>query len=122
VTEQELIEIEARAAEATPGPWKWNGGQFEDARLQVGDKFVLFASLYMPRGNWEAYVDVSDADMDFIAASRTDVPALVAEVRRLRAELAEYQDRVALVIEVRRLREEVKEYRDRVIRTCGGSA
>ena len=86
MTEEELVEIEARAAAATPGPWEWNGGQFEDARLQWGDKFVLFASLYMPRGNWEAYVDVSDADMDFIAAARSDVPALVAEVRRLRAE------------------------------------
>jgi hypothetical protein len=43
-----------------------------------------------------------DADGAFIAAARVDVPALIAEVRRLRAELGE-----GMADEVIRLREQL---------------
>lgn len=63
MTEAELAEIEARANAATPGPWKIGGLR----RLQMG---------------------LMEQDADFVTAARTDVPALVAEVRRLLAALA----------------------------------
>lgn len=87
MTEEELQAIEARAAAATPGPWILMpetcgpDGQevYESEDLgcicSVGDPY--------PRGQ-----NHPQENMEFISAARSDVPALVAEVRRLRAELA----------------------------------
>ncbi|MHB8406220.1 MAG: hypothetical protein ACYDCJ_12435 [Gammaproteobacteria bacterium] len=63
----DLDAIEARANAATPGPWdtdEYDGGL---------------------RSTVTAGPITSDEDYDFIAHARTDVPALIAEVRRLRA-------------------------------------
>ncbi|MGW9638871.1 hypothetical protein ACWHAU_06890 [Streptomyces albidoflavus] len=77
-----LAEIAARAEAATAGPWCTDG-----AELYQGDEYA-----------WDAFwvgetcradeADGGTADAAFIAAARTDVPALLAEVERLRAELA----------------------------------
>jgi hypothetical protein len=70
----DLDGIEARANAATPAPW----GAEHDGRAE----FVYFSdcgeSIYLAGG-----IEDSE-DADFIAHARTDVPALVAEVRRLR--------------------------------------
>lgn len=58
MTDEELKAIEARANAATPGPWM-KGVTYDHGR-----------------------------NAEFIAASRTDVPALAAEVRRLKEENA----------------------------------
>lgn len=84
MTEEELDAIENRANAATPGPW-WvmpelcgpeGQGVYESASLgqicEVGDPY--------PRG-----LNHPQENMDFIAHTREDVPALVAEVRRLKA-------------------------------------
>jgi hypothetical protein len=60
VTDDELDVIGARANAATPGPWTWP--DWDDCSEQE-----------------------ADANNEFIAHAREDVPALVAEVRRLRA-------------------------------------
>lgn len=80
----DLEAIEKRADEATPGPWRWeatDGGRLVAPLLVV----VLV--------DGEDYDGVfgSPADRDFIAAARTDVPALVAALReaRTRAQAAE---------------------------------
>jgi hypothetical protein len=61
VTEDELREIEERAAKASPPPWTPN------------------AEYAYPPGSQ------GDLDEQFTARAREDVPALVAEVRKLRA-------------------------------------
>ena len=69
--ELDLDAIEARFEHVTDGPWTTG----EDGLVwppHTGDP--VSGSIWLP-------------DARFIAAARTDVPALVAEVRRLRAEL-----------------------------------
>jgi hypothetical protein len=68
--EKTLKEIGARATAAAPGPWKHDGGIIVDPnRKNVAGYFTQ-----------PGFVQT----MDFIAHAREDVPALVAEVRRLR--------------------------------------
>ncbi len=67
-------EIEARANAATQGPWTASRScSIEDAPETV----VMAVGGNVANCDW-------DYDAAFIAAARTDVPALVAEVRRLR--------------------------------------
>lgn len=80
----DLDAIEARADGATPGPW----GTVDDGSLMA--PYVSVACddgpiLTCP----ECHTDGGGRRLDaqFIAAARADVPALVALVRRLRAEL-----------------------------------
>jgi hypothetical protein len=69
----DLDAIEARAAAATPGPWttssEWS------VRTGARDDELVACVQYKDHGR----------DAAFIAAARTDVPALVAECRALRA-------------------------------------
>lgn len=70
----DLDAIEARAAAATPGPWatssEWS------VRTGARDDELVACVQYKDHGR----------DAEFIAAARSDVPALVAELRALRAE------------------------------------
>ncbi len=68
-----LDAIEARATAATAGPWVSDGVEIW---LTHGD--IVIATLHPDR---------IPEDAEFIGHSRMDVPALAAEVRRLRAEL-----------------------------------
>ena len=78
MTESELKEIEARTNASTEGPWRsavnYNGNP-PRIYYMVGD---LDAKDGLARV-------VDSCDAEFIANARTDVPALIAEVRRLRA-------------------------------------
>ena len=84
MTEQELQAIEERASKATPGAWIANESHYDIA---------VFAPHPSESGNTLiAEIDGgisedSKRDADFIAHARTDVPALIAEVRSLRAKL-----------------------------------
>ena len=80
LTESQLAEIEARVQAATPGPWK---SMWEGRDHQSGDHFIMrgtddarYDDLFLSPGRIE--------DQDFVAHARQDVPALLAEVRRLR--------------------------------------
>lgn len=76
MNQEQLNAIKERVAKATPGPWEydneergiWNNGGF----------------------NYLGTVTLSHVDAEFIANAREDVPALVAEVERLRETLAFY--------------------------------
>lgn len=78
MTPDELQAIKARAEKATPGPWDTFGYdetplRFYTWRVRGPDHFNLA-------------LDLSKGDAEFIAVTRTDVPALVTAVERLQVE------------------------------------
>lgn len=77
----DLDAIEAVANAATPAPWEAYYTVHGDPYVaqQGRPKFGVVVST--------APDDYGRADAEFIAASREAVPALIAEVRRLRADL-----------------------------------
>lgn len=82
----DLDPIKAREAAATAGPWKaWIEGRDHWGGDTIISRFESEDDLYVH--------GATDADLDFIAASRSDVPALVAEVERLR-ECVQYLEAV----------------------------
>lgn len=112
MTDAELQAIEDRANAATDGPWDvWRGPQYvgggEDLCIGRGDEWLANMDHREPRcaqisddGHFDSNCNICTVDSepisveqkanaDFIAHARTDVPALVAEVRRLRALLVE---------------------------------
>ena len=99
VAELDIDAIEARANAATPGPWRstWgDDGTAPPKHPDFGEETTIEAvGLEGIDGKvvgllWYdgLHTACREDDAAFIAAARTDVPALVAEVRRLRAELA----------------------------------
>ena len=98
MTDDELQAIEARASAATPGPWRsddqvvgWMGGtqpgvavRNQDGNVRDAVAMVVDMRAAEISGSLRPIEDAA-----FIAAARMDVPALVAEVRRLRALIAE---------------------------------
>ncbi len=104
---ERLAAIKARCEAATPGPWKWvdsSGGRtwrrtldhvYLDDGATISSSPVLEIKLC---GSVDAiqqvdgYIVADDEsgedDLAFIARTREDVPALLAEVERLQAELA----------------------------------
>ena len=100
MTREELEAIEKREREATAGPWRpeRDGGfNFADARIVCAEADrARRATGASARPSYLALVEKMD-DAAFIAAARTDIPALLAEVRRLRevcSDAAEELDRV----------------------------
>jgi hypothetical protein len=98
----DLDAIRDREAAATPGHW-YTGPAPDDqrrqARIQICDAGWDFdlpdghhALVHAPKPaeGWPSTGDVAaaDADAEFIAHARQDVPALLAEVVRLRALLS----------------------------------
>ena len=95
MTDKELDEISARANAAAPGPWCYD---YQEKHVHGNPTNVLRAAAVGQRihspsdlpwiadiGANEIYDEQRRANADFIAAARTDIPALVAEVHRLRA-------------------------------------
>jgi hypothetical protein len=87
IPESELTEMEARAEKATPGPWHSN----PDGSGEEGDGPVWFKHADPKLGRCDVIVGSmfwNLEDADFIASARSDLPRLIAEVRRLREALA----------------------------------
>lgn len=74
-----LAAIRERCEQATPGPWKWEGEHDED---EDGTEIVYCEELVGAYGvifevtEWPAPLCV-EADSEFIAAARTDLPRLL---------------------------------------------
>lgn len=90
MTEQWLTEIEALCQAATPGPWEYDGQHNEITTPSKDSPYWLVLSESRSAPDQEFPVDDFghhfDANFAFIAAARTAIPRLIAEVRRLRAE------------------------------------
>ncbi|MER8188301.1 hypothetical protein [Kitasatospora sp. NPDC094015] len=91
--EEVLSAIERRADAATPGPWV---GWLESRHGVGGTSFIRLRAdadgddeIYLTRATGGCAVvgadAQTDADIEFIAGARQDVPRLVNEIRRLRA-------------------------------------
>jgi hypothetical protein len=85
LSDEQLDELEQLTAEATPGPWTANieeetpiGGQSMIGLDGLPDDFPPDMYVYHDRNTAPA------ADLKFIAAARTYMPRLIAELRRLR--------------------------------------
>ena len=78
-----LDEIEARANAATPGPWYGN--------RNCGVYAVNVGQVAGTGCGCCTKSRLTDEDAAFIAAARTDVPALIARVRELEAECAKWK-------------------------------
>lgn len=73
----DLEAIEARLKAAAPGPWVYVDNGF--------DGYIMSASEHLIVGGEpaEGRIEPDDPNADFIAHSRQDIPALLAEVERL---------------------------------------
>jgi hypothetical protein len=82
----DLDAIEKRAAAATPGPWAVQARRYSHGAA-VHEPWLVYGG---PDGMFVCDTGKGQGacrlDAEFIAASVTDVPALVAECRRLRAQ------------------------------------
>lgn len=95
ITDEELDAMEKRANLATPGPWKKANitTPTKHARVRLSIcridgmqvKEVIARDVRGPNG-WDEGEKAIGNDAAFIANARDDVPALIAEVRRLRKE------------------------------------
>jgi hypothetical protein len=88
ITDDELAAIKQRAEKATPGPWFAHGATVSpdpasDHHGWPPDPQCLAA---LNDGEYVANPNAG-ADAEFIAAARGDVPALLAEIERLRVAL-----------------------------------
>jgi hypothetical protein len=95
MTEDELKAIEARAQAATKGPWEHaaliDEGQPDREVIVAGASGALFVVVQQPNTLQQCY------DAGFASSARSDVPALVAEVWRLRRH-SEALKRLRLVV------------------------
>lgn len=80
MTDNELEEIEARCNAATSAPWQ---SFIEGRDHTAGSDFIRTGGLDDSCPDIEL-IGATQADQDFIAHARQDIPALIAEVRRLR--------------------------------------
>jgi hypothetical protein len=83
IAETELDDIDSRCARASPGPWK----AFLETEGGLGGSNVIWVSerddepdLYL----WYRGSMASDADFEFVASARQDIPRLVAAARARR--------------------------------------
>lgn len=103
MTSDELTAIEARANAATPGLWKVDGYQV----WHVGARYQNESDPHMLLMMDGCHCERCESDRAFVAAARSDVPALVAEVRRLMDALdyvlGEFPDDSCIVDRTRRI-------------------
>ncbi|MBW1779284.1 MAG: hypothetical protein JRL30_00955 [Deltaproteobacteria bacterium] len=88
MSDDDLKAIKERCDAATAGPWHgdcgivWTGNPIMPTTIVGRLNPFKWAACAM---RWMAHHKQCEADLDFIAQSRQDVPALIAEVKRLKA-------------------------------------
>lgn len=101
--EQRLLEIRARLAQASPGPWEVSPRATPygsvDAITDSDEQIVVTSWCSVnDDGSCDEGLAGRFDDISFCAASREDVPFLLEEIERLAAERNEAQNAVAAVI------------------------
>lgn len=81
MSDEEIEEIRLRNDAASPGPWT---SFIEGRDHSRGSSFIMTGSREN-RGHDIELTGVTEADQDFIAHARQDIPNLLTEVKRLRA-------------------------------------
>lgn len=76
ISDNELSAIGERAEKAAKGPWK---------AFVEGRDFECGSSFIQTQGEDIELIGASEADYDFIAHAREDIPRLLAEIKELRA-------------------------------------
>lgn len=118
MTDEEMSAIEQRCQRATPGPWHvwptvYDGSQgWAISHDADGEPAIGAAPCSLEQ------LATTAADSEFIAAARNDVPALLAEVRRLRECLARAnstmeQTERGLYLKINALEDEQERLRER---------
>lgn len=88
--DDELAAVRAREAAATPGPWCTDDWEiYQGVDYEAGAEWIGETCRAVGRSQEDR------ANAAFIAAARTDIPVLLAEVARLRRALGEAADTVA---------------------------
>lgn len=78
--EKYLDEIRLRSQKATLGPWK----SFIEGRDHASGSSFIMTGVGEARTNDIELTGASDADQDFIAHARQDIPRLLDEIARLK--------------------------------------
>ncbi|KKM06596.1 hypothetical protein LCGC14_1742440 [marine sediment metagenome] len=91
VTDERAAEMRKRHDSATPGPWHWDGTEAylysQEPNHEAKDSIaVRYKSRSLLCGH--AAQPVHEHDAVFIAHARADIPALLDERKRLKAELS----------------------------------
>jgi len=81
LTDEQLAAIQTRADAATPGPW-WA----DSHEIYAGPDGIPALGEWVAETCVAGELERSEANGRFVGAAREDVPALLAEVHRLRAE------------------------------------
>lgn len=93
MTPQEIDEIQARAKDATPGPW-FTGWDLDatndpnDLGIVAFNRGGVVGSMFVCSTCHSSTIQQAIKNAEFIAHARTDVDTLIAEVSRLKEELA----------------------------------
>jgi hypothetical protein len=92
MTNEQLAEIEARAAKAAEGPWGvWNGTDLFPIDDVKGEKQIADCDVGEMAEDVD-YLKDQRANSEFIARSREDIPKLCAALRAARAENRSHLD------------------------------
>ncbi len=86
LNDAELEQIEERARRASPSPWEafvFPNPNDQDF-IRIGGLDDAQPDMYIEQYIGATKLAVPASDFDFIAHARQDVPALVAEIRRLK--------------------------------------
>jgi hypothetical protein len=98
MTERELETIRARERAAAPGPWRVSRvANVYPSTVGDGRSHPAVRGLRAPRRVYERAWQQVEADMEFMAAAREDVPRLLAEVERLRTVFRDVRHRLLQV-------------------------
>lgn len=122
LTQVQLEAIRKRASLATEGPWATGTGYEQASRGNYVFTTEGFGAIVAAECGGDCVLE--DADAEFIAHARTDIPALLAEVERLRAENTDLRIKIdvtdqsaeAVEVENERLRAKEIAYRRMLMR------
>jgi hypothetical protein len=102
MTEDELREIEARASAATPGPWRktQDGKTWLYVKSEASVTSITHIEYWFEGPEGQPTREGDERNFAFIAHAREDVPALIAEIRRMRQNTITLTSSMGRVIDV----------------------